>query len=75
MNEHVELGRHRPVSAKTNRRANGRHLGDVWIGGEPVKSGKDIEDLGRMARSIGFTHEEALEIEKIYQSTLKKTLK
>ncbi len=42
---------------------------------ETREAGEGTENLGRIARSIGFSSREAVEIERIYQSTPTEMLK
>ena len=47
----------------------------LWGKRDIPTAGKDIDNIGQLARSIGFSHEEAEAIERLYRPTLKTKLK
>ena len=47
----------------------------LWGKREIPTAGKDIDNIGQMARAIGYSHEEAETIERLYRPTPKTRLK
>lgn len=47
----------------------------LWGKREIPTAAKDIDNIGQLARAIGFSHEEAEAIERLYRPTPKTRLK
>ena len=47
----------------------------LWGKRDNRATGKDIDNIGQLARSIGFSHEEAEVIERLYRPTPRTKLK
>ena len=52
-----------------------KDVGELWGKREVSRDTETSRDIADMARSLGFSNNEILEIERIYQPTRKRNLK
>lgn len=64
-----------PQTRSTGQTRKTAEVVALWGKRDIRATGGDIDNIGQMARAIGFSHEEAEAIERLYRPTPKSKLK